>query len=494
MKFLQIKGAILVILLICSNIISVKVEIKSLLKTFSKIKEETFRKTENNSQRSSTSKMFSMSMSKVQSKTLARTKGWNWKSWIYFLIGAMDQLPIVSSYSKILQALIEKDISIACDSSIYESNGYLKLDDDEAAEKVTKSGEEVIGAIYSNAVDSLVEEENKNKISMKFANTLEFDTSTQELFKKAGDDEDKKCKVLLDYLNNEDNITKVDNCITVAQESAKQADSLINQFSEDPSDLSSGEFYFKSFWTKIQNKKRKFVKCENIEKEFLACYRGEYKVYKKEFEKENKVKVSINEDGEYELTPFSGSSKKQVKQDLNTAFDYGKRGQVNSTFDILKGKISLHSFSWSKKCFNRLSDDYTLMQKNIGKMVESQKCGNTDFKKLKEEDQKSFWDMTKIGYYILKHLTKCAATFSFNILAEIVGHSLQTIISHILDALSGFAIKLIKVLWYTIKLIYYIYKAVKAEIEKDQAKNWGNVLGTVIRIVLVLVGVAKKKK
>jgi hypothetical protein len=71
---------------------------------------------------------------------------------------------------------------------------------------------------------------------------------------------------------------------------------------------------------------------------------------------------------------------------------------------------------------------------------------------------------------------------------------IEKVISILANIFSLFAITILKVVYFALKLGHYLYKAHKTDNLKKRSGHLGNAVGTAVRIVLVIVGVEKRRR
>ena len=84
-----------------------------------------------------------------------------------------------------------------------------------------------------------------------------------------------------------------------------------------------------------------------------------------------------------------------------------------------------------------------------------------------------------IGYEIFGRIIKVAFTMVLKIIGNIVGLLIVTAI---------------KILYFIVKMFYFIYKGVNELDRKKRSADFGDAAGTAVKIVLSIVGLRKKRK
>ena len=76
---------------------------------------------------------------------------------------------------------------------------------------------------------------------------------------------------------------------------------------------------------------------------------------------------------------------------------------------------------------------------------------------------------------------------------KVLGMGIEAAFRVIGDIAGLWVVKLIKVIWNSSKMIFYIYKAIKATKVKEKSEMWGNAAGTGVKIILIVLGIERKR-
>jgi len=113
---------------------------------------------------------------------------------------------------------------------------------------------------------------------------------------------------------------------------------------------------------------------------------------------------------------------------------------------------------------------------------------------LDDKAKMKFVPAAKLGYYLLKELAKCGTTIATTFLTDVFKHTALVILSHVLNIFSSGIFLLVKIAYYAVLCMISIYDGYKATVAEDQATKFGNALGYGIRIILILLGIARRRK
>jgi len=168
-----------------------------------------------------------------------------------------------------------------------------------------------------------------------------------------------------------------------------------------------------------------------------------------------------------------------------------KAGEVSKTdSDTLASIVRESQLKVSQQCWGSIIDSYSLIEE-----ITKINCEETDIKPADQAKIKSGFTLAgKVAMYLLKELITCGLNYALSSLKNLVNKYATAIVEYILSLLSGGLYLVLKIAYFVVKLVYNLYQGVKAtEIEK-QAEFWGNSLGLGIRLVMVGVGLAKRRR
>jgi hypothetical protein len=77
---------------------------------------------------------------------------------------------------------------------------------------------------------------------------------------------------------------------------------------------------------------------------------------------------------------------------------------------------------------------------------------------------------------------------------KMIGFAVEKILSIIANMFSLFAVTIIKVVFYAARMLYFIIKATNQIKIVEKSESWGSAAGNAIKIVLTILGIAKKRK
>ena len=117
---------------------------------------------------------------------------------------------------------------------------------------------------------------------------------------------------------------------------------------------------------------------------------------------------------------------------------------------------------------------------------------------IDEAAQQSFVMKVKAIYETVKFLAPCSklAEIFKGAIAGLIGYAITKVVEILTDLMGLFVIKILKIVWTLVKLLYYIGQAVAHRNDKnniERSQYWGKAAGSGVRLVLIILGVGKKK-
>jgi len=220
------------------------------------------------------------------------------------------------------------------------------------------------------------------------------------------------------------------------------------------------------------------------------------------------------------LPRFSAFANTKEKNYLNLKH-YFKRTIFESfkmkSIDELGVKIRKGEISWMETIENAilfLSDNEARAKLNLKELnSEDQKkpdCSKLPSDLIYENNKPTILDHFAGGWASLKFIGKCMLeslpdlgneylkSVLEDFLKDIGNEFLKNLVvifgSVVTNILGFFALKAVKILWWVIKAIYYIYKALNTEGSESPYKYWGKAVGSGIRIVYTAFMPTERKK
>lgn len=185
------------------------------------------------------------------------------------------------------------------------------------------------------------------------------------------------------------------------------------------------------------------------------------------------------------------------------------------TIEDLKPKIDSGALNWQDTISDAifiLSSNEEMAKHNLMQMeTEKDKkpdCSNLPTDTIYEENKTSILDKFAGGWTALKYIGTCVIESLPNqgyeylkehitdIIKDIAKDFLMKLLiifgSMVTNILTFFALKAVKILWWVIKAIYCIYKAINTKDEKY--KYWGKAVGSGIRIIYIALMPQEKRR
>lgn len=183
--------------------------------------------------------------------------------------------------------------------------------------------------------------------------------------------------------------------------------------------------------------------------------------------------------------------------------------------DELKPKLDKGEVNWEELIENTImflgenkdAANYNLSRIEVAKENKPD-CSNLPTDKIYENNKVTILDKFAGGWSSLKYIGKCVINslpnhgyeylkgqledFLTGIGTDLLKRLLVVFGSVVINILSFFALKAFKILWWVVKAIYFVYKAIK---EKDEKyKYWGKAVGAGIRIIYIAFMPTEKRR
>jgi hypothetical protein len=117
---------------------------------------------------------------------------------------------------------------------------------------------------------------------------------------------------------------------------------------------------------------------------------------------------------------------------------------------------------------------------------------------IDEAAQQSFMMKVKATFQAVKFLAPCSkmAEIFKGAIGALAGIAITKIVEILTDLMGLFVIKILKIVWALVKLLYYIGQAIAHRNDANniaRSEYWGKAAGTGVRVVMILLGVGRKK-
>lgn len=397
-------------------------------------------------------------------KAKTETKAKDYMYWLKLVLGAMSQLPLVSAYAKLVNAALNKSLNVVCDGSTRDRSSYLpkNYSVNFSTKAISKDFIDFAVGEAKDFVNGKVAEKLKQKeaeLTKKpdtnwnvgdFTPYIEdFDEEGYKTITSKKTDEE-QLTAMIAWVNDKNNKKEITDCIS------KYKDGKIKKMGEACEQLEAHMANCISSGYYNQDAYIRFMK-DTYNKETKDVMKKIRKVYYKE--EESKWRIVYADD-----------TVEKMESGLFNSWE--------PTYEKYTAEVSKQCTSEEISTLNQLLDI---------KSLESFKLG---------EKKQTTSEMFQIGFYLLKQMWLCSSTIvAKEISKEIFFVFGSWIANTLLNILTGFVYYLLRIGYWILKTIYYIYQASKATKDStDEAEKWGKALGAGIRIILVVFGVAKRKK
>lgn len=102
--------------------------------------------------------------------------------------------------------------------------------------------------------------------------------------------------------------------------------------------------------------------------------------------------------------------------------------------------------------------------------------------------------LAAIKLFSFQNVLTCVAFLGANqIFVKIAGFAIDKVLSILLNVVGLFAYGIIKIVYYAVKIIFYLYEAHSEKDKRKKSQNFGDAVGTAIKIILTIIQVSRRR-